>query len=88
MNCHACIYRGSVPGDSHSCCNHPIVKDGYTSVMALMCGMMNMQSKSKYFFDPLKIEADTHGYAMGWFEWPLNFDPVWLKNCEGFTEKE
>jgi hypothetical protein len=25
---------------------------------------------------------------MGWFVWPLNFDPVWLENCDGFSDNE
>jgi len=25
---------------------------------------------------------------MGWFYWPINFDPVWLLECNGHTPKE
>ena len=35
----------------------------------------------------LTIVADNHGIRMGWFLWPLNFDPVWLEACNGFTPK-
>jgi hypothetical protein len=24
---------------------------------------------------------------MGWFFWPYNFDPRWLKSCDGFEPK-
>ena len=24
----------------------------------------------------------------GWFIWPINFDPIWLKSCDGFTPNE
>lgn len=39
-----------------------------------------------------KFEAKTrfamHGIRQGWADWPLNFDPVWLKACDGFSDEE
>jgi len=35
----------------------------------------------------LKIKGDPHGIRMGWFVWPVNFDPAWLEICNGFEEK-
>lgn len=30
-----------------------------------------------------------HGIKMGWFFFPVNFDPTWLEECNSFkTEKE
>lgn len=38
--------------------------------------------------DPEMI-GDPHGIRMGWFWYPLNFDPVWKqKKCCNFKEKE
>lgn len=37
--------------------------------------------------DALKIRANFHGIKNGWFVWPVNFDPVWLEHCDGFTAK-
>ena len=34
------------------------------------------------------VVGDSHGIKMGWFYWPYNFDPVWLKECDGFEKKE
>jgi hypothetical protein len=34
-----------------------------------------------------KVAGDSHGIRMGWFMWPLNYDPVWLKSCAGFSDK-
>jgi hypothetical protein len=31
-----------------------------------------------------KVTGDAYGIRSGWFFWPLNFDPVWLKSCDGF----
>jgi hypothetical protein len=36
----------------------------------------------------LNVQADAHGVRSGWFNWPANFDPVWLVNCDGYTPKE
>jgi hypothetical protein len=33
------------------------------------------------------VEGDERGIKGGWFIWPLNFDPVWLKSCNGFSDK-
>jgi len=27
------------------------------------------------------------GIKKGWFNWPYNFDPVWLESCDGFFPK-
>ena len=35
----------------------------------------------------LGITGDPHGIKMGWFFWPLNFDPIWLRSCNGFQTK-
>jgi hypothetical protein len=34
------------------------------------------------------VSADQHGYNSGWFIYPWNFDPIWLKTCDGFENKE
>ena len=34
-----------------------------------------------------KVEGNPMGIRQGYFSWPYNFDPIWLKSCTGF-EKE
>ncbi len=90
-NCHKCIHRGSVPGDTHSCCRHPLVKDDALVELACIMSIAMVTSlggSAKEIFAPLNIEADPHGVKSGWFIWPTNFDPIWLKNCDGYKEKE
>lgn len=36
----------------------------------------------------LGITANPHGIARGWFIWPFCFDPVWLRTCNGYTERQ
>lgn len=89
--CHDCEYRGSIPGDAHSCCKHPYVKDN--PIIELSCIMAiavrtQLGQEQVGIFEPLNIEANPHGVKSGWFCCPTNFDPVWLTNCDGFKEKE
>lgn len=34
-----------------------------------------------------KVKGNPHGTRSGWFVWPLNFDPTWLEECDGFSDK-
>lgn len=88
-NCYKCVHRGTVPGSCHSSCNHPkaatLVNDPmvqFAAIMGKRSGLtgplMTAESES------LNIEGHPRGIAGGWFLWPVNFDPVWLVNCDGF----
>lgn len=78
-NCYECKYRGNLPGSAHSRCNYP-------GTSTNMFDFFN--PKNKVIAKELHIIGDFHGINMGWFMWPLNYDPVWLKNCDGFVAKE
>ena len=78
-DCYKCQYRGTVPGDCHSCCKYPGTK---TELFDLFC-KENVEIAKK-----INIRGNIHGINNGWFMWPINFDPVWLENCDGFKEKE
>lgn len=62
-------------GSAHSSCAHPLAPN----VMQLM---------SNSFQNYLNIHGSKRGIEMGWFFWPINFDPVWLLSCWGHTPKE
>ena len=32
------------------------------------------------------VTGDVRGVRDGWFNWPLQFDPVWLQTCSSFTD--
>ena len=76
-DCYKCEHRRNLIGDAHSTCSHPDIKEKTPIAMALfMAGRK-----------PLGVEAEDHGVQSGWFLWPINFDPVWLRACKGFLEK-
>jgi hypothetical protein len=35
-----------------------------------------------------EVTCDQHGKKNGWFNYPWNFDPIWLKTCDGFEPKK
>ena len=72
--CYQCKHRRTIPGNAHSCCNH-LKAGGFEGFMKLMVGI-----------NPLNIQANSHGVKNSWFSFPINFDPVWLENCDGFEE--
>jgi len=45
------------------------------------------QCVSRKTREELDIQGNAIGIRKGWFAWPVNFDPVWLDNCNGFEDK-
>jgi hypothetical protein len=98
--CYKCKYRGKVPGSEHSKCNHPmckaLVEDTTLDLLATLGSVGRFQNpivrtikyRHTYVFpiDGLFVKAHTHGVENGWFNFPFNFDPRWLIDCDGFTE--
>ena len=83
-NCYDCKHRGTIPGDAHSMCHHPLVgnEDNMFGALVKMASGGTAEAATK-----LNIRASAHGVRSGWFMWPANFDPCWLENCDGFEKK-
>ena len=77
-NCHECEYQGKAIGSVHSTCKYPGTSTGMLDFFV----PQNLALRQK-----LKIVGNPHGVRNGWFMWPVNFDPVWLENCDGFKSK-
>lgn len=76
-NCYKCKYQGDVPGSCHSSCQHPSVEP-INELMKFHIGVPNI----------LNVTGISHGIKNGWFMWPMDFDPTWLRSCDGFVAKE
>lgn len=50
--------------------------------------MLNIKNAHPLNNTTLNIKADPTGIKKGWFNFPFNFDPVWLDNCDGFEKVE
>lgn len=42
--------------------------------------------RGKLGMEILGIEANEDAIEEGWFDFPFNFDPRWIKKCDGFKE--
>ena len=78
-NCYECKWRQNLVYDCHSKCAHPKIEPGDEFLSIL--GMGGALKR-------LNISGNPHGIRMGWFAWPINFDPVWLETCDGFEKIE
>ena len=88
-NCYDCIHQGEVLGSAHSVCHHPEAgaKDGNAALAILASVGRGGPAINASGAKALNIEAHPHGIRMGWFNWPYEFDPTWLRGCDGFTAK-
>jgi len=83
-DCYKCKYRGEVAGSAHICCKHPKCSgagNGLIGLLVALSGGHAPQLKTE-----LKVKGNEQGIRSGWFCHPLNFDPVWLEECDGFLE--
>jgi hypothetical protein len=83
-NCFECKWYRPLPYDAHIECVHPKidVSDKFLTPLMMMSGLVSPAEKR------LNVYGDSHGIKMGWFMWPLNFNPTWLLTCDGFERKE
>lgn len=91
-NCYQCKHRGGLAGNAHSCCQHPKAADALSDSVGNILAIFVNVGRSNPAMSPtaveLGIKANAHGIAKGWFNWPWNFDPAWLENCNGFEERD
>lgn len=80
--CYQCAYRQDAPGSAHSTCNHPCYENEATKMMSILFALGGKQMQGA-----IEVTANPHGVQKGWFLHPMNFDPVWLETCTGFSQK-
>ena len=89
-NCFGCKWKKNIPGDAHVCCTHPDnlidMDDPLASLLSVLSG--GGRGAIGEVPNALNVVGNPHGIRRGWFNWPFNFDPTWLENCDGFTQKE
>lgn len=88
-DCYKCEYRGDIPGDTHSCCKHPANAELLNNPLAQMFGIIASVGRVAPVVVKTKLIIKGHptGIRRGWFNWPMNFDPIWLEFCNGFLKK-
>lgn len=86
-NCRECRHRRNVLGSAHSSCAHPSVAAVAESPLGQILGIMGKRAGPVHGPLPLGVTGNAHGIRHGWFNWPFNFDPLWLQSCDGFEVK-
>ncbi len=51
-------------------------------------GTLPWDAHSKCNNAEARVVGNEHGIKNGWFFHPVNFDPTWLEECDGFQPKE
>jgi len=90
-NCYKCKFRGSVAGSAHICCEHPSVSEAKNDPMLAVMGIFASVGRVAPIMansNKLNVKGNSHGIKNGWFNFPYNFDPVWLESCDGYKQKE
>jgi hypothetical protein len=89
--CYNCKHRCNIPGDAHSRCSHPETKtddNPLQNIIGMLASVGRVDPQIGTASSKLNIQANEHGIKSGWFNWPWNFDPIWLENCDGFEAEE
>jgi hypothetical protein len=73
-NCYACKHRRDLPGSAHSQCGPGGMRG---LLVGILVGRGELQGPT----------LNPHGVRNGWANWPLDYDPVWVEYCTGFTPK-
>jgi len=91
--CYTCEHRRNTAGSAHSRCVHPLTKslpkDPLTEVFAILASVGRVEAPTAaQAQDQLNVTGAPNGIKKGWFNWPFNFDPTWLKTCDGYTSNK
>jgi hypothetical protein len=93
-DCYECeYYGGECPSSCHICCAHPslkaIVDSDIGQLFKVLGKRVNIgEDETRVMNSPIKVVGNPNGIRNGWFNWPFNFDPIWLVSCTGFKKKE
>lgn len=85
MDCNKCVFKMDNTGSHHVACTIPTLANipevGFLSeVMA--------RAHQEHISIGGVIVINGHGVRNGWAMYPLNFDPIWIEQCNFYKEKE
>ncbi len=88
-NCYECKFRGEVPGSVHSSCKHKSASPANDSTLGNVFGILASVGRVPPIQKdiPNAPKFNPHGIKNGWANWPYNFDPTWLEECNIFESK-
>ncbi len=84
-NCTECEYHEKISWADGFCgCNYPGVN---LSLLGAAKVSKPMNEANKKVARELAIRAEERAVLRGWFNWPYFFNPKWLNQCMGYTQK-
>ncbi len=91
-NCYECHWKEDLPGSAHVKCIHPLLPDDKTTNNQIATLMAVLLTARKVPFslsgnNPIGVVGNERGINNGWFNFPYNYDPIWLLKCDGFRQK-
>ena len=90
-NCYDCKHRRNLAGSAHSSCQHPSLQRVTDDPMLQLMGIFASVGRAPKILisnKQLNVKGNERGIKRGWFNFPLNYDPIWLENCDGFEMEE
>lgn len=88
FDCWTCRWKREIPGDCHIACAHPSLKGAVDDPIGQLLGALASGRRipvTRAVDTPqLNVRGNPAGIRGGWFNFPFNFDPVWLENCDGY----
>lgn len=68
--CYTCKHRGTLPGDAHSTCKQALYE---------------YSNRNPDLTINIRVSLDPYGVSKGWANWPFNFDPLWVDDCNSYA---
>lgn len=87
-DCRRCVHRVAAPGTHHIACAHPVARVAPLQAFGLLVlsGRVEAKPVEPGLPDGFRLVANEHGISEGWCTWPLDFDPIWIRECSGFSD--
>lgn len=77
--CNTCSYRGNAIGSGHhATCNYPDM-DNKTKTDISLLSIADFTTFNKVLKEQFGFTTKNHAVVNGWFSFPLDFDPAWIK---------
>ena len=80
--CIGCRFQRRLDHHHHCKCKHPSIRGTLVSFVVLREIIAHGESERQ----GIKVIGDSNGIKSGWFNFPVNFDPIWLLSCTGREE--
>ncbi len=88
MICKECIHHRQLENSAHFKCANPAVIDPESEVTSKTLELLGIEPDLKISPNAglLDLTVDIQGLKESKFNWPFDFDPYWVKHCNGFVK--